>query len=105
MHLAPQRAGVVAAPAIGATGRRFAYRPRPLRRPSRPCSGRGLCGVGRVPLRAADGGEQHGVGAAAGREHLVGQRGAVGVDRGAAEDVLLELEARRAARAARASAP
>ena len=38
-------------------------------------------GVGRVPLRAADRGEQHGVGAAAGGERLVGQRGAVGVDR------------------------
>src|SRR5579875_1746148 len=28
----------------GLTGRRLAYRPRPLRRPSRPCSGRGACG-------------------------------------------------------------
>ena len=46
-------------------------------------------GVGRVPLRAADGGEQHGVGAAAGGEDLVGQRDAVGVDRRAAEQVLL----------------
>ena len=51
-----------------------------------------LVGIGRVPLRAADRGEQHGVGAAAGGERLVGQRRAVGVDRGAAEQVLLELE-------------
>src|SRR5918994_1698349 len=28
----------------GRTGRRFAYRPIPLRSPSRPCSGRGACG-------------------------------------------------------------
>src|SRR5271170_2557132 len=28
----------------GLTGRRFAYSPSPLRRPSRPCSGRGFCG-------------------------------------------------------------
>src|SRR5258708_6395793 len=29
---------------IGLTGRRFAYRPRPLRSPSSPCSGRGASG-------------------------------------------------------------
>ena len=29
---------------LGRTGRRFAYRPRPLRRPRRPCSGRGASG-------------------------------------------------------------
>src|SRR3954447_6369709 len=29
---------------LGRTGRRLANRPRPLRRPSRPCSGRGLSG-------------------------------------------------------------
>src|ERR1039457_6865944 len=28
----------------GLTGRRFAYSPRPLRKPSKPCSGRGLAG-------------------------------------------------------------
>ena len=44
------------------TGRRFANSPRPLRSPSRPCSGRGRVGVGRVPLRPADGAEQHRVG-------------------------------------------
>ena len=61
--------------AIGLTGRRFAYRPSPLRSPSRPCSGRGASGSVRVPLRPADGAEQHGVGVAAGGEHLVGERG------------------------------
>ena len=49
-------------------------------------------GVGRVPLRPADGAEQHGVGVAAGLEHLVGERGAVLVDRGAADQALVELE-------------
>ena len=51
-------------------------------------------GVGGVPLRAADGGEQDGVGRRAGGEHLVGERGAVRVDRGAAEEVLLEGDVR-----------
>ena len=76
----------------GLTGRRLANRPSPLRSPSRPCSGRGFGGVGRVPLRAPDRRQQHRVGAAAGVERLVGQRDAVSVDRGAAEQVLLELE-------------
>ena len=48
--------------------------------------------VGRVPLRAADGAEQDRVGLAAGVEDLVGERGAVGVDRGAADEVLVEVE-------------
>ena len=77
---------------LGRTGRRFANSPSPLRRPSRPCSGRGALGVGGVPLRPADRGQQHGVGAAAGLEHLVGEGRAVGVDRGAADQLLLELE-------------
>ena len=45
-----------------------------------------------VPLRAADGGEQDGVGGAAGRERLVGQRRAGGVDRRAAERMLVVVE-------------
>ena len=65
-----------------------------MRRPEQALLGARLVGVGRVPLRAADGGEQDGVGAAAGGEDLVGQRRAVRVDRGAAEEVLLELEVR-----------
>ena len=78
---------------IGRTGRRFAYSPRPLRSPSSPCSGRGASGSVRIPLRAADGAEQHGVGAPAGVEHLVGERRAVLVDRAAADQVLAELAA------------
>ena len=42
---APRAAGSRATSAgLGRTGRRFAYRPRPLRSPSRPCSGRGASG-------------------------------------------------------------
>src|SRR5438132_1468388 len=48
--------------------------------------------VGGVPLGAADGGEQNGVRGAALREKLVGQRRPVRVDRGAAEQPLLERE-------------
>ena len=77
---------------LGRTGRRFANRPRPLRRPSRPCSGRGASGSVRVPLRAADRAEQHGVRGAAGLEHLVGERRPVRVDRGAADEMLGQLE-------------
>ena len=74
----------------------------PLRRPSRPCSGRGASGVGRVPFGPADGAEQDRVGCAAGLEHLVGEGGAVGVDRAAAHQLLVELElAERLEQAAR----
>ena len=95
-----RRSGLASSSASTArTGRRLAYRPSALRRPSRPCSGRGASGSVRVPLRAADGGQQDGVGRAAGGERLVGQRRAVGVDRGAAERVLGEREvAQRATR-------
>ena len=41
--------------------------------------------IGRVPLGAADGGEQDGVGRPAGGRRLVGERRPVGVDRRAAE--------------------
>ena len=84
--LAPTSAG------LGRTGRRLANRPIPLRRPSRPCSGRGRVGVGGVPLRPADGAEQDRVGGAAGVQHLVGEGGAVLVDRDAADQALVELE-------------
>ena len=49
-------------------------------------------GVGGIPLRPADGTEQDGVRAPAGLQHLVGQRRPVGVDGGAAGQVLAELE-------------
>ena len=39
------RSGLASASAsLGRTGRRFAYNPSPLRRPSSPCSGRGASG-------------------------------------------------------------
>ena len=53
-------------------------------------------GIGAVPLRAADGAEQDGVGAAAGVEDLVGERRAELVDGGAADRVLLVVEAPQA---------
>ena len=52
-----------------------------LAQPEQALLGTWLGGVGRVPLGAADGGEQHGVGAPARLERLVGQRDAVRVDR------------------------
>ena len=61
--------------------------------PRSPCSGRGLLGVGRVPLGAADGGEQHRIGRMSLLERLVGKRCAGRVDRSAAEQRLGELEA------------
>ena len=64
----------------------------PLAEPEQPLLGARRVGVGRVPFRAADGAEQDGVGAAAGLEHLVGEGDAVGVDRAAAEQSLVEIE-------------
>ena len=49
-------------------------------------------GVGGVPFGAADGAEQDRVGGPAGLQHLVGEGGAVGVDRAAADQALVELE-------------
>jgi hypothetical protein len=51
-----------------------------------------LGGIGGVPLRATYRGEEHGVGAPTCLERLVGKRGAVRVDRRAAEQVLLVFE-------------
>ena len=64
----------------------------PLAQAEQALLGARRVGVGRVPFRAADGAEQDGVGAAAGLEHLVGERDAVGVDRAAAHQPLVELE-------------
>ena len=63
-----------------------------MRRPSRPCSGRGAGGIGAVPLRAADGSQEDGVGLAAVFEDLVGEGRAQLVDRRAADRALDELE-------------
>ena len=72
-------------------GARLAKTPRPARRPRRPCSGR--CSAGSVPLVAADRGQEDGVGGLAGGEGLGGGEGdAVGVDGGAADERLGEVE-------------
>ena len=94
-----------AARALGRTGRRLANSPSPLRRPSSPCSGRGASGSVVSHFGPPTAAEQHGVGGAAGVEHLVGERGAVRVDRGAAHEVLLDLEVAERGRAARARRP
>ena len=52
----------------------------PLRKPSRPCSGRGALGVGGLAFRAADGTEEDGVGGLGGLHTLIGEGDAVGVD-------------------------
>ena len=64
----------------------------PLAQPEQALLGARRVGVGGVPLRAADRAEQDGVGGAAGLEHLVGEGGAVRVDRAAADQALVELE-------------
>jgi hypothetical protein len=48
--------------------------------------------VGGVPLGPAHGSQQHGIGAAADRQGFVSERGPVCVDRGAAKNLLLEVE-------------
>ena len=76
----------------GRTGRRFAYRPIPLRRPSRPCSGRGASGsvVSHFGPPTAASSTASAALQAASVSSL--QRGAVDVDRGAPEEVLVEAE-------------
>ena len=56
-------------------------------------------GVGGVPFGTADGAEQDRVGGAAGLQHLVGEGGAVGVDRAAAHQLLARTRTRPATRA------
>ena len=77
---------------LGRTGRRFANSPRPLRRPSRPCSGRGLSGSVVSHLGPPTAASSTASARAAGVQDLVGERGPVRVDRRAADQVLLELE-------------
>ena len=90
--VALQRAGVEQRGARAAPGAGWRTGRGPCAGPAAPARDAGCVGIGGVPLRAADGGQQHGVGGPAGLEHLVGERGAVGVDRGAADQVLVELE-------------
>ena len=89
--LAPQRAGVQQR-LDGAHRAQVRVQAEGLAQPEQPLLGARRVRVGRVPLRAADGGEQHRVGLAARGQGLVGQRGPVGVDRRAAERVLGEGE-------------
>ena len=89
--LAAQRAGVEQR-GERPDGAQVGVEAEALAQAEQPLLGARRARVGRVPLRPADGGEQDGVGALAGGERLVGQRRAVGVDRGAAERVLLEGE-------------
>ena len=89
--LAPQRRGVIER-RQRLDGAQVGVQAEPLAQPEQALLGTRRLRVGGVPLGAADGREQHRVGGAAGGERLVGERGAVGVDRGAAEGVLLELE-------------
>ena len=63
-----------------------------LAQAEQPLLGARRVGVGGVPLGAADGAEQDRVGGPAGLQHLVGEGGAVGVDRAAADQALVELE-------------
>ena len=87
------------------TGRRLANRSSPLRRPSSACSGRTLA-RGIVPLRSADGAEQHRVARLRQVQRAVGQRRMEGVDRRTADDGFgerqLEVKALRADAPARA---
>jgi len=62
-----------------------------LRRARRPCSGSHL-GIGSGPLRAADGAEQHGIGAPTQRKRGRRHGLAGGIDGGAAEQRVLEFQ-------------
>ena len=90
--LAPQRAGVQQR-LDGAHRAQVRVQAQRLAQPEQPLLGaRRVAGRCVSHLRSADGGQQHGVGLAAGGQRLVGQRGPVGVDRRAAERVLGEGE-------------
>ena len=66
--------------------------PEPLAQAQQTLLGARCARVGGVPLRPADRPQENGVRLAAGAEDLVGERGPVGVDRGAADEPLVELE-------------
>ena len=83
-HLALERAGVIQR-RDRLDRAQVGEQAEALAQPEQALLGAGLGRVGGVPFGAADGGQQDRVGGAAGGQRLVGQRGAVGVDRGAAE--------------------
>ena len=75
--------------------------PQPLAKAEQALLGARRIGIGRVPLRSADGAEQHRVRVPAGLEHLVGERDPVGVDRGPADRIARRTRSRRSPPAAR----
>jgi hypothetical protein len=89
--LSPQRAGVVER-RQRAHGPQVRVQAQALAQAEQALLGPWRIGIRGVPLRAADRGQQDRVGALAGGQDGVGQRGAVGVDRGAAERVLFVAE-------------
>ena len=84
----PHRAQVGEQPQTLAQAQQTLLRPWPAR-------------VGGVPPGPAHGRKQHGVGGRARVQHLVGERAPVGVDRGAADELLVELEVAELGRGSR----
>ena len=84
--LAPTRAG------LGPHRAQVGEQAHPLAQAEQALLGARRVGVGRVPFRPADRAEQDRVGGAAGVEDLVGEGGAVLVDRDPADQALVELE-------------
>ena len=66
--------------------------PAPFGGRAGPARGAGADGIRGVPLRPPDRAEEDGVRVTARLEHLVGERLAVGIDRGSADQVLREFE-------------
>ena len=89
--LAAQRARVEQRLA-GPDGPQVREQPEALAEAEQALLGPGLVGIGGVPLRAADGAEQHGVGRRHASSTSSVSGGAVLVDRGAADQVLVDLE-------------
>ncbi len=89
--LAPQRARVVER-RPGAHGPQVGVEAEPRAQPEQALLRARLGGVGCVPAGPAHRAQQHGVRTRAGLEHLVGEGGAVGVDGGAADQVLVPCD-------------
>ena len=77
---------------LGRTGTQVRVQAEALAKAQEALLGARRIGIGGVPLRPADGAEQHGVRAPARLQHLVGEGGPVLVDRGPADRMLDELE-------------
>ena len=88
-----RRSGLASSSAsLAADGPKVREQAQALAKPEQPLLGPGRVGVGRVPLGPADGAEEDGVGLATGLERLLGEGGAVLVDRGAPDRVLGDFE-------------